>query len=86
MVSPGLLGAVHRHSGGTQASLLCSTWDLSFLVWDRTHFPCIARQVFTSWTTWETPTPVLTCDRSLIWEKFTSMLPNKANDLVMLVS
>jgi len=34
-------------------------WDLSFLTRDRTHTPCIPRQILNHWTTRELPVTLL---------------------------
>ena len=42
-------------SCGTQAELLSGMWDLGSLIRDRTHVPCIARQIPNHWTTRDVP-------------------------------
>ena len=35
--------------------LLLAVWNLSSLIRDRTHVPCMARQILNHWTTREVP-------------------------------
>ena len=45
---------LHR-AGSPVVVLPCGTWDLSSLIRNQTHVPCIARQMLNHWTTGEVP-------------------------------
>ena len=40
------------------SDLRWSTWDLGSLIRDRTHIPCVGRQILNHWTTREVPATV----------------------------
>ena len=44
-----------QRAGSPVVALPCGTWDLSSLIRNPTHVPCIARQMLNHWTTGEVP-------------------------------